>query len=387
MGFAALTETDGATNFAPARSLVMTNLQSRGNDPHRTPALDGLRTIAIALVILHHSLGFTTTLFAPGPVGVRIFFVLSGYLITGILARAIVEARARSIAGVSVWRAFVARRALRIFPLAYLAMGVAWIVGTVAMRQYGTWHLLYLGNLVQGLRGEEHQGLVHFWSLAVEEQFYLVWPVLLLLCPPRRWVGAFVAVMVLVWMLRIPTLDALGPWGFYILPWCRFDALAFGGLLAITRPRVGNVAILGCVAVFLSAFQWLPMSDRMSVAETGMVLVSGAIVLAATQNVGRRVLTLAPIVYLGTISYGLYVWSGLMPEVVGFIAASLGGSASIPPGAIRLIVVTVTSVAASALSWHVLERPLNELKRFFPYVAPQSIRKIGWVALGAKRSF
>ena len=152
------------------------------------PHLDGLRALAVGAVLMEH-------FWAPwaiesrvplGAIGVRLFFVLSGFLITAILlnAKARVEAGTRSTR--SEMARFYARRALRLFPIFYLTIAVAAFAGIQIVRDSLWWHLFYTSNLFLAVKASWSGPIAHFWSLAVEEQFYFIWPAVVLLCP-RKW--------------------------------------------------------------------------------------------------------------------------------------------------------------------------------------------------------
>src|SRR6266496_185585 len=200
----------------------------------RITAFDGLRALAVLAVLVQHSFfGEMNLITSPGPVGVRLFFVLSGFLITGILVGARREAEVARVSMGSVWRAFLGRRAVRIFPLAYVAMGLAWLLGAPAMREHGIWYWSYLGNIHAGFFGQSASNVMtYWWSLAVEEQFYLFWPLVILFLPRRAWQPVTVALFVIAPVTRMVQSEATGAFSAYVLPWCRMDALAFGALLS-----------------------------------------------------------------------------------------------------------------------------------------------------------
>jgi peptidoglycan/LPS O-acetylase OafA/YrhL len=157
-------------------------------EPSRTPELDGLRAFAVLAVIVEHAFGirWAQTRFetwSPGNVGVRLFFVLSGFLITGILLSGRRDAEDTGASKRSVWTAFYLRRSLRIFPLAYAAIALACIAGAPTIRQHLGWYVTYTENFLFARQYSFEPPLSHFWSLAVEEQFYLIWPVVMLLVP------------------------------------------------------------------------------------------------------------------------------------------------------------------------------------------------------------
>src|SRR6266849_980858 len=171
---------------------------SSSNFGARNVRLDGIRGIAIALVIVHHAFqdihgtNNLTSLIAHLAdscwVGVDLFFVLSGYLITGIL----LKSRDR----VGYFRVFYMRRLLRIFPLYYCFLGGLLMIGffkaNLMAKMDFSWNFFYLSNVRVALHGWPWRPLGHLWSLSVEEQFYLVWPTVIFLMPRRRSFAAIV---------------------------------------------------------------------------------------------------------------------------------------------------------------------------------------------------
>src|SRR4051812_126623 len=152
------------------------------------PQLDGLRALAVTAVLVHHLLdplpGLATH-FPWGLVGVRLFFVLSGFLITGLLIQA-VQTQRGSHDPAHVLKQFYIRRALRIFPIYYLVLAIAWLVGSADVHEQLPWLATYTYNVWIAHLGWFTKYFAHFWSLCVEEQFYLVWPWLLVFAPRRR---------------------------------------------------------------------------------------------------------------------------------------------------------------------------------------------------------
>jgi peptidoglycan/LPS O-acetylase OafA/YrhL len=339
----------------------------------RQSSLDGLRAVAIALVLIDH--GFVPTVpapyvFGPGPMGVRLFFVLSGFLITGILLRA----RDQSTGVIGIWRAFYVRRMLRIFPLAYLALAIAWIAGVPTMVASPWWYLSYTSNILVSIQGEFAPGLGHFWSLAVEEQFYLVWPAVVL-WTPRRWVlavmvGVALASMVIRWGL----VTKAGIVPAYVLTPARLDALAWGGVMAAWTSagrRVPRFALaVGGIALCFLSLSWPPGVQAL-VAEPALIALSAAMVATAiTARGASTVLSARPLVFLGTISYGVYVWHGLIPDLGHGIERYLGLSLQMPnqPGLPMFAFLASGAILMAWTSWRWFERPLNDLKRHVPYV-------------------
>ncbi|MEZ5941735.1 MAG: acyltransferase [Planctomycetaceae bacterium] len=209
--------------------------------------LDGLRGIAIVLVLMVHfgavyparAVGerAVQSLMATGWCGVDLFFVLSGFLITGIL----LDTRDDS----GYFRKFFARRILRIFPLYYGALigafliAPVWMPGIIDERlQSSQWSLwCYVSNLNSILTGPESMrgtvfNFAHFWSLAIEEQFYLVWPFVLLWLKPRWLPKLCLALILLGIPVRLASLYWIGPYAPYYFTPCRLETLAWGGLCA-----------------------------------------------------------------------------------------------------------------------------------------------------------
>jgi peptidoglycan/LPS O-acetylase OafA/YrhL len=341
----------------------------------RLLALDGLRAIAVGLVLVNHSLSSTAPAdvvfhpFQTGPMGVRLFFVLSGFLITGILLTTRSDA---ALVGASRWgvlASFYARRSLRIFPLAYLALFVAWLVGDASMQRYPEWYLTYTSNILNANVGW-HGAMGHFWSLAVEEQFYLLWP-LLVLFAPRAWlVPVLVCAIVSAGLMR-GVMAAEDEWiAAYVLLWTRGDALAFGGLLAV-RPDLRVPALAGAGVLLAVAGAGTEGATHAIVAEWGMILLSAAVVMSVTQGRAAALLSWRPLVMVGTISYGIYVWHQLVPKIVPVLEASLDFGLHMPPAEeewARLGYVTLATLVLAALSWFLFEKPLNDLRTRIPYV-------------------
>lgn len=306
------------------------------------PALDGLRGVAILLVVAQHALvpGFARS----GSVGVTLFFVLSGFLITTLLLEE-QDWHGRISIG-----AFYVRRARRLLPAlaAFLVVMATLSVPAVAIASAA----LYAANWVQ-VAGYAIDPLSHTWSLAVEEQFYLVWPVLFVAVGlSRRWLLAGIAVAIGLrigaWMLtgdRELTFFATAT---------RADAILAGSLLAVTvrarawqpGPRLVTAAVAAlAVASVVPDYGFLAFVG-LPAATAGSVVLVG---LAASST--PRVLAWPSLVYIGAISYGLYLWHGPLL----YWARPTGSAAMIGLG-------VVAAVAIAALSHRYVERPFLRRK-------------------------
>jgi peptidoglycan/LPS O-acetylase OafA/YrhL len=337
-----------------------------GDAGHRRQ-LDGLRALAVGGVLVSHLTPLTP---AAGGGGVALFFVLSGYLITSILLRC----KGLVAAGQplrTTLRQFYVRRFLRILPIVYLVLAIGWVVGDAEIQRLMWWHVGYLSNFHFAAQGFQPH-TAHFWSLAVEEQFYLVWPLVILLCP-RHAIAAVVVGLILV---SAAFRAVAAPWfgGAFpeVLTPYVMDALCFGALLTLAdgdRRVAAAITRAGPIAAAVAAlafFDLLPVAG--AVALSTVVLCRGLALawlvgLAARGDI--RVLGAAAVVYIGRISYGIYVYHPLVKAFYDEFAAAQHYIA--PHWLLPFGVITLISVAAAAISWHVLEAPINGLKRHFPY--------------------
>lgn len=329
--------------------------------------------MAVLLVVLSH---WSHELWRfGGVVGVTVFFVLSGYLITTIL---LVEHEATG--GVSL-RAFYARRALRLFPaLALVVVSVPFLQKAVADPQltydYVQWAaaaILYVGNL-QRAAGETLGPLNHTWSLAVEEQFYLIWPLVLLALLWRtrrdaqallRWVVVLAAVAT-AWQAVAAFLFDFSRT--YFAPDTNAYALMTGCALAAwlrMAPRSGTATpVLTWVAlVGLVGMAALPSVDfrgvDLQIAAHGaplVALVAALLVVSAVACPDRGPLVWRPLTWFGTVSYGVYLWHAVLVYATPWGMPVVGWKR---PVAIAL------AIALAAASFYLLERPLLRVKRRF----------------------
>jgi peptidoglycan/LPS O-acetylase OafA/YrhL len=331
----------------------------------RHAALDGIRAFAILAVFVSH-LGLPG-----GWVGVEVFFVLSGYLITDRLLH---EHGTTGRVGLS---RFYLRRALRLYPalLALLLAGAFFypVLGDggtlIGYGRTAAFAGLYLQDFVWGFSGG-HGGLGHTWSLAVEEQFYLLWPpvLLLLLRWSRRWIAVIAVAAAgagLVWTIVGLEPAVLTPPA-YFLPWTQAPLLLAGCALAACRrlPRgviAGACAALGCagmVAVFAAANGPMPMAAHLGVLLTGCALFSVALVAGVEGGRERgiaRCLSWAPLAYLGRISYGYYLCYLPVIEVLNWLIPQTSSD-------VRAGLDLVATLVLAALSYHLLETPFLRLK-------------------------
>ncbi|WP_161792418.1 acyltransferase family protein [Croceibacterium mercuriale] len=345
------------------------------------PQLDGLRALAVMCVLITHYWLQSGHL---GHLGVRLFFVLSGFLITGILLE---QRPAGSPAPLGpLLRSFYARRILRLFPTYYLMLATGVALNVEGVRGTSLYHATFLSNLWYARHPDwEPWTTVHLWTLAVEEQFYLVWPLVILLLPRRWLLAALVATIAggiafrilcnLIWP-GMPPQDVLMP--------AMMDALALGGLIAALvhrqagdpaarerlLQRLGGASLLCLALVGASVLIQLPYA----ITDFACTVPMAFLVLAARHGIPGaigRALAWRPVRYLGRISYGLYIWH-IFAWV--FLIAVLPGLDWGKPGPATFVVATLVAIAMGAASWHWVEQPFNRLKHLFPYArgtAPQ----------------
>ena len=327
--------------------------------------LDCLRFLAFLGVFIFH---FDERAYAYGCLGVQLFFVLSGFLITRLLLQNETRNLRRDL-GI-----FYVRRTLRIFPLYYLVLVVLLLAGRLP---HAWWHFSYLHNVLMFLQPHLTPGVTgHFWSLSVEEQFYLLYPLLLLLTPARfrlllllaLLVGSSASRMILHRLYPETRYWALLPvQGEYLVWGC------FAGLFDITqrtRPiPVGKCLLAGLLLHALAAvdqFGLLGRPNAFGLYQTMHGIGFALIVLSLwrlPEGWLMRLLTLAPLVYLGKISYGLYVFHNFCYGVDVWLVEALPWL-GVVPGPILVFAVVV---GMAILSWHLFEGPINRLKDFVPY--------------------
>ncbi len=308
------------------------NQQSARATPRHFAQLDGLRAIAVLAVLLQHFLPkehLLLRLLPWGDLGVHLFFVLSGFLITDILLRSRAETTRHNQSTVFTLRQFYARRFLRIFPLYYAVIAILCAFNYRSIREDAVWHLAYLSNVFLSFNANLSRlgHVAHFWSLAVEEQFYLVWPVLILVVPRRFFPWLIGATLVIAPLFRLlasliwPTNYLVRNW----LPSSCLDTLGAGALLACCRhiPHeyetlhrllrklsfyVGFPLFLGfCLLLALKA---MPYGIDTLFFRSVLALFFFGVVGMTVQGVpgiGGTILSSWPLTFLGKISYGVYV--------------------------------------------------------------------------------
>jgi len=369
------------------------------------PALDGVRGLAILVVMIgHFNLGFypvygfergLRTLIQTGWWGVDLFFVLSGFLITGIL----LDAKGSS----HYFRNFYVRRVLRIFPLYYGFLFAFFILAPAlrpptpggpfdTWRASQGWYWSYLSNYqLLFPQWARPYPLSHFWTLAVEEQFYLFWPAVVLLTSRKGLLRVCLFCIVGSLLFRIwLNWAGLNPGLGYRLTPARLDTLAIGAALAVmvrdenmwarVRSKARYIIPAAIVALFLLSIRTRGLAQSSIEMETVgyplIALFSAALIVVAINPASRhtrlsRFFQTRTMRVLGKYSYALYVFHfPLAPtlERMGLTIQTFPTVAGSPlPGAIAFTMISGSiSLAVALLSWNLYEKHFLRLKRFFP---------------------
>ncbi len=345
--------------------------------PQFRPDVEGMRAVAVGLVLAYHAFAHP---FTGGCVGVDVFFVISGFLITSLLLRENTRSGRISIAG------FYARRVRRILPastvvvlatvlFAYYFLG--FVTGN-SVAKAATWTAFFAANVYFGFVGTNYTSshlppspLDHMWSLGVEEQFYVVWPLLflamvLIVRGPRHrgglaaMLGAIIVVSLAWSVIRT---ESNATWA-YLSPLTRGWELAFGALIAVLAPTIARIprdwilqamAAVGLLAILASSLLLDGHTPYPGSAALLPVVGSGLLVAAGCATPGTlvgRALALAPMQWIGARSYSLYIWHW---PVLCLAALYAGHDLSTWQNAVLL----VGAVAISAVSYSLLENPVR----------------------------
>jgi peptidoglycan/LPS O-acetylase OafA/YrhL len=366
----------------------------------RFPALDGLRALAVTMVFIFHYGGGThggrlllifNSLRLRGWMGVDLFFVLSGFLITGILYDTRNDPR--------FFKLFFARRSLRIFPVFYL-VAVALLLLTPVFGYVWHWghlpFLVYMGNLsgcadpsLYTVTSSRHPAgsvmLLHLWSLCVEEQFYLLWPMVVWWVRDRtRLIGvasglAALALGLRIWLIMRP--ENLEEWITHILP-TRMDTLAFGAILALLLrgpgagryQRVCKWMFLFCGLCVTAIFVASPAPDSPWLRSIGYTCIAAASagLIGSTLRTGSaafRLFHLRPLRIFGKYSYGFYIYHMLW--FIGWVRLSqvVGGRLHSTVLGTTLVMATnaLVTFLVAKLSYDLFEVRFLRLKTHFEY--------------------
>jgi peptidoglycan/LPS O-acetylase OafA/YrhL len=380
---------DTPATETPAADAPAADAPATREDSFR-PDIEGLRGVAVLLVVLFHA-GLPVS---GGFVGVDVFFVISGFLITGLLLR-----EHRRTGRVSLAR-FYARRIRRLLPAAAAVVVVTLPVAFVVIGPLdrpdvmadGASAALSVANIRFALAEGDYftsiaqpSPFLHFWSLAVEEQFYLIWPALLFLVARGGRIRVPVALLVVLvasFAANVLMTQTAISWAFYSLP-TRAWQLAAGGLLAVGSAWIDRIPSLPIVAAGWLSAAGLGASAFLISSELpypGIVAVAptfAAVLLIAS---GERhfgpgvILALPPLRALGRISYSLYLWHW---PILMLPAIALGSALGLE----TRILLALGAVAVAAASWRFIEEPFRRGR--FAASTPRRVVQFGFATIAA----
>jgi peptidoglycan/LPS O-acetylase OafA/YrhL len=353
--------------------------------------LDSVRAIAVFFVIVCHWLA-PNTLFTVhrlgmlGAIGVDVFFVLSGFLITGILLEGKNKSVKKEVPLKKVFINFYMRRALRIFPIFYLVVILLFIArsyGTEVTLRELTYSATYTINFLFHKTREWSGYTTHFWSLAVEEQFYLLWPMTILLFK-KEWLPYIMAGFMGIGILtQLMDNNEFG----YLLTYACFDAFAAGAIfswmLNFRRDLVPGffkiirvVAILPFVLIAIEFYQGylfhLPQRTLHAAVALWVIMTILIYKDPGKKHPVKRLLGNKVLIFIGRISYGIYLYHLFIPYITNFLYKTITGESILnnrlaSPNLWFFLVNILFLVLLSWISWILIEKPLLDLKKHFTY--------------------
>jgi len=380
---------------------MLNNVTSQTNQTYYIQ-LDGLRFLAVISVMLGHWLAIGHLKSILGGIGVNLFFVLSGFLIAGILIRNKNSIQANESTLLFSVKQFYIRRFLRIFPIYYLVILISYIINFELCRKIIWWLLSYTSNIYWIINGPLIGHFAHLWSLAVEEQFYILFPFFILLTP-KRLLPLFLSIIICfspsLRLILLCFLHSKEVSTYSLMPCC-LDSFALGAILAFLLifnkkklSQILNLYWLLIVNLFFfllcSIYPFLPSSFHtyfftiFSEVFTRLFFsiccfwIIGVSVLYGFKGIIKLFLENKLVVYLGRISYGLYVYHFFMSAFSPYLHWQI-----LLPVFLRLHIsfpftnntywvaawYFILTLLISTISWYLVETPLNKLKKHFKYM-------------------
>lgn len=357
--------------------------------------LDFLRLFAVGLVICQHWFRSYLNKYDIGTIGVIIFFVLSGFLITRILLsnKEKVESGKKTLK-ISLFNFYI-RRSLRIFPIYYLLIFALKIFNHAIVNESFWWFALYSNNIKTYLDQSWMGTLGPLWSLAVEEQFYLLWPSIILLINKIHLKKVLYSMLIIGPIMRIvsiffahnyfPNFNPLI--SVMVLMPCNIDAFAIGGILAawLNNKKEYNGFFLLKPYSYLLAIILIPLLYQLNYLYLHEILFTTVFSILSFQIIKKlieprqfyltdRIILFKPFKYLGKVSYGIYLYHGpfffIIAVVFGAINKFINTDLSLNQinplqGNWSSLINVLILICITSLSWFIIEKPINKLKRHF----------------------
>jgi peptidoglycan/LPS O-acetylase OafA/YrhL len=351
--------------------------------------MDGFRCLAVLAVMVAHYIKpiYQNEIFhrLPWGSGVTLFFVISGFLITRILLNIKEKSEGKDNTPWYSIRSFYIRRSLRIFPIYYLTLIVLYLINSEMAVKYLPWLATYTINIKMALDNTYVGNISHFWSLAVEEQFYLGWAFLIIFIPRKYTLRMIIATIIISISYKYFLYAFTDRWmGINSLTMSNMDQLGLGALLAYLFNYKNELVkklsrmnwlliLLTIIFIFLYIF---PAPETFHVIlkkykATFVAILSFLLLAKASMNSYKGVtaflLENKVSVYIGKISYGLYIYHNLMSEIFFRFLNRILKLQDLPDY-VYVLIYTAMALLVASISWFLIEKPINSLKSFFPYL-------------------
>ena len=347
------------------------------NHNERIVQLDGLRFFAVVMVMFAHWMQWQWTnpvlKVFPFTHGVTLFFVLSGFLITGILLQSNQNIKADKISRPKAIKYFYVRRLLRIFPIYYILLFYLFSIDYKNIREIFPWLVTYTSNIYQYLNLTFVGDFNHFWSLAVEEQFYLFWPLLIVFLGRNKPLTLILVTIFISLAVRVGIFLFTDNWlATSYATICCMSTFGLGALLAYIKMQKSNwllwlskpIWLYGYLGVYVITFtlmhtlQWY----KETLDEILFAVLAALIILRASTNgfkgLFKWVLENPSIVYSGKISYGLYVYHLFIPTLYFWLVPYMG--LQLNNKYVYFLAYYLLTFLLAWLSWILIEKPINK---------------------------
>lgn len=372
-------------------------LSDRQAGDHYQPQFDGLRALAVLTVMIDHFSADVPNFPLPdwirlGASGVRLFLVLSGYFITISLRRARDRMESSALSRSRRMLSFYRRRFLRIAPAYFAFAVIALILNLGTIRQNWLWVFTGTVNWLIAMRNEWPLTISHLWSICVQEQFYLFWPLLILFLPRKWMLPSIVSVALAGIAFRFGCVFFSAPMiARWVLPFGSLDSLAAGAALGwcggqIKTSRSGwylaliGVSMLTIAAVLRNSDPTQLKSVLVEPLEAGAFVILVARTAAGFEGPLAHLLTNPGLVFAGRISYGLYIYHILVAMLFErWLPTKFRFVITVP--SLRLIVFGIATLLLATLSWRWLEHPFNQL-RGDKWKGPSASSRPRWIRTG-----
>lgn len=347
-------------------------LKGRGASD-RFAQVDSLRAFAVGIVMIHH---FCSGKFFLSGFGVTLFFTLSAFFATNTLLRLKEKVEAGSSTRLGALKTFYTRRWLRIWPLYYLVLILTFLFNVEYARETFLWNATFLSNIPLLASGEWAGRFSHLWSLAVLEQFYLLWPALIL-WTPRRWLlllAAGLSLLGVLYNILCAGMD-LSPFYWFATPAAAFDSLGVGALLSVCLAKTSGEAASQRIEwwagkIFMPFFCLLLVGKIFDYVPPGYAIYIGVTASLAFIHLTRRamegysgivgrILENRLLVHIGRMSYSIF----LLHEFTGLLLPRTGFLHDFAESEYRIVLLLPLTILLAHLAWKFVESPVIEFRK------------------------